>query len=92
MINKDKNKESLLHDLNAIFDCVVYEFTGTIINGSDCIEIHLAKNVNITACDFPHLLTIARNYNATISIFVVKSNQLGIFLRYDCDKQGQTKK
>ena len=70
--------QELLHDINAVFDSVVYEVCSTT---DDWVEVHLAEGVNITACDFPHLLTIARGYNVLINIFVVKLNQLGIFFK-----------
>lgn len=71
-----KNKNLILKDLNAIFDCIVYERCG-----NNFIEVHLQQGVKITFLDFPHLLTIANNYsNLLIHIFVVQLNQLGIFI------------
>jgi len=73
-----KTTMSLLHDINAVFDSVIYELCSS---KKDWIEIHLAENITITACDFPHLLTIARNYRVTISIYPVKLNQLAVFFK-----------
>lgn len=70
-----KKQDSLLRDINAVFDSVVYESCDA---NKKWIEIHLLDGTNITACDFPHLLTIAKGYNVNINIFVVKLNQLGI--------------
>lgn len=72
------DRKNILHDINAIFDSVVYE----LCNTSDIpnwIQIHLAEGIYVTAGDFIHLLTIAQGYNVRINIFVVNLNQLGIF-------------
>lgn len=74
----NKTRMELLHDINAVFDSVVYELCSST---DDWIEIHLAEDVSITACDFPHLLTIAQGYNVTISVYPVKLNQLAIFFK-----------
>lgn len=70
--------QDLSHDINAVFVSIAYEVHGT---DGGWIEVHLVEGINITACDFPHLLTIAQGYNVTINIFVVKLNQLGIFFK-----------
>lgn len=74
----EKTKRNLLHDINAIFDSIAYELCSS---ANDWVEVHLVENLNIMACDFPHLLAIAENYDVNISIFVVKLNQLGIFFQ-----------
>lgn len=78
MIN-EKTKRNLEHDINAIFDSVCYElWREELYNKRESYEIHLLQGVHITTLDFPHLLTIAKNYRLYVNIFVVNLNQLGI--------------
>jgi len=70
----EKMKQQILHDLNAIFDNIVYELCR-----KNEIEVHLAENTFITQYDMPHLLTLSTLSNdIRIFIFVVKLGQLGI--------------
>jgi len=73
-----KKMTNLFHDVIAVFDCVIYEVCSA---EKDWLEIHLREGTNITAYDFPHLLTIADGYNVAVNIFVVKLNQLGILFK-----------
>jgi len=76
----DKEIENIINDLEKIFghDTIVYQRAD--IPG-EWIDITLAKNIEVTSNDFPHLLTIAENYGLHISIYVYYLGQLGIFLR-----------
>ena len=71
-----KKRENLIYDIHAVFDLVVY-----VSEDEHWIGIQLAENVEVTANDFPHLLTIARGYNVTINVYPVALNQLGIFFK-----------
>lgn len=72
-------QEMMLHDLNAIFEDIVYELSGTNKYGIMFVEVHLSENRYITEWEFPHLLTLCNNNNnIRIFIFVVKLGQLGI--------------
>ncbi len=70
-----KNFKSLMHDVNAIFDCIVYK----VEDGKNWYEIHLAHGYRIGAPDFPHLLVVASGYNVRVNIFPIYPDQLGIF-------------
>ena len=76
----DKEIDSITNDLEKTLghDTIVYQ---RVDNAHEWIDITLAKNIEITSNDFPHLLTIAENYGLHISIYVIDLAQLGIFLR-----------
>lgn len=73
---KKITQQNLLHDLNAIFDCVVYELCR-----DDSVEVHLQEGESVKEYDFPHLLAICDSLPVHVYIFVVKLNQLGILIR-----------
>lgn len=69
-----KIRQNLIHDINA----TLFPRIDRMHADREWVEIELKKNIEITACDFPHLLTIAQGYNVMISIFTVELNKLGI--------------
>lgn len=74
-----KTKHSLVHDINAVFDKVVYR----LVAKQDWVDVELDEDYEITMLDFPHLLTIAKNYNVTIKIYPIESSRLGIYFKED---------
>lgn len=76
MLN-NKDKKIIQKDLIKIFgqSNVIESSIGRYIN------IVLAENIEITSNDFPHLLTIAKNYNLHISVYPIDSNRLAISLK-----------
>ena len=75
----DKEAQAILDDLDKIFpECIVYE---RVDNTKEWIDITLKENTEVTANEFPHLLTIAKNYGLHVSVYPFYLNQLGIFLR-----------
>ncbi len=73
----NKTRENLLHDINAVFVAKIER----IHADREWIEVELKEHLEITACDFPHLLTIVAGYNVTINIYSITKNQLGIFFK-----------
>lgn len=71
-------QEIILHDLNAIFEDIVYELVGTTKDGIVFVEVHLSENRYITESEFPHLLTLCNSNAIRVFIFVVKLGQLGV--------------
>ena len=76
----DKEIEGITDDLEKVLghNTIIYRRED---NAHEWIDITLAKNIEVTSNDFPHLLTIAENYGLHISIYVYYLGQLGIFLR-----------
>jgi len=70
-------RQNLIHDINAVFA----EKIKYIHTDREWVDVELRECLEITASDFPHLLTIADGYNVTINIYVLNSNQLGIFFK-----------
>jgi len=73
----NKTRQNILHDINALFAGKI----DRIHTDRKWFDVELKEDLEITACDFPHLLTIAGGYNLTINIYSMPSNQLGIFFK-----------
>ena len=76
----DREIKDITHDLERTLgvDNIVYDRAD---NAHEWIEITLKPNMELTSNDFPHLLTIAKNYGLRITVYVYALGQLGLFLR-----------
>ena len=76
----DKEIWNIMHDLEQTlgFDNIVYDRAH---NAHEWIDITLKPHMELTSNDFPHLLTIAKNYGLHINVYVYALGQLGLFLR-----------
>lgn len=72
----EKEISSIIDDLNKIFPTMITNIKWR----PHWVEIELAENIDVSSNDFPHLLTIAKNYGLHISVYSVDDNKLGIFL------------
>lgn len=73
----EKIRQNLLHDINALFVAKIER----IHADREWVEVELKEGLEITACDLPHLLTIAAGYIVTINIYPITGNQLAIFFK-----------
>lgn len=73
----EKIRQNLLHDINAVFAAKIER----IHADRGWVDVELKEGLEITANDFPHLLTIAAGYIMTVNIYPIKSNQLAIFFK-----------
>lgn len=74
---KEKIRQDLMHDIQAIFTTTIKR----IHADREWIDIELKENIDVTTCDFPHLLVIAKNYNVLISIYPSTSDQLNVLFK-----------
>lgn len=76
----DKEVKDILNDLNSTLGCdnIVCE---RMDKAHEWLDVVLKAHMEITSNDFPHLLTIAKNYGFHINIYVYCLGQLGIFMR-----------
>lgn len=74
---KEKIRQDLVHDIQAIFTTTIKR----IHADREWVDVELVENTDVTACDFPHLLTIAKNYNVLISIYPSTSDQLNVLFK-----------
>ena len=72
-----KARQNLIHDINALFVAKIDRLHAD----RQWFDVELKEGLEITAGDFPHLLTIAKGYNVMINIYPITPNQLGIIFK-----------
>ena len=76
----DKEIQHIMYDLGQTLkeENIIHERVNKVY---EWIDITLKEHMELTSNDFPHLLTIAKNYGLHITVYVYGLGQLGIFLR-----------